>query len=161
MTIRKELFAGAVALTFIAGGAAYAADPLTTQHGAQSSPSTMSRETTGQATSSASQLSLTQQQKQQIFQAAQNLPKQNVQQSALTPGSKVPDKVNLSPMPQQAKQNIQNSALQNAQVAKLQNGDVIVADSNKVVQAVITQKDANSTTGAAPMNSTSSPSQSK
>lgn len=149
MMIRKELLAGVLALT-LAGGAAYAAGPMTqsqTSSGSQMAPhsSSMSPSTTGQSTSSSSQLSLTSQQKQQIFQATQNLPKQSADASSLTPGSKVPTGVNLSPMPQQAQEG--NSALQSAQVAKLQNGDVIVADSSKMVQAVITPADANSTTG--------------
>jgi Spy/CpxP family protein refolding chaperone len=148
MNIRKDLLVGALALTCATG----AAQANSTHKSTSTQPqSTLSRQTTGQNTSSTSQLNLTPQQKQQIFNAAQSLPQQNAQ-SALSPGSKVPSNLTLSPLPQQAKQNL-GSTLQNSQIAKLQNGEVIVVNpSNKTVQAVITAQDANSTTGEGSAN---------
>ena len=141
--IRKGLLASAMALT-LAAGAAYAADSSTMMRSTQS-PSGLIQ-TTGQSTSSASQLSLTQQQKKDLFQAVSSMPQQNAAGS-LTPGSKVPASVKLSAIPSSAKQKL-GSALQGSEIAKLQNGDVIVANpSDKTVQAVITPEDANSTTG--------------
>ncbi len=146
MNIRKDLLVGALALTCVAGAA-----QANSMH---KSTSIQSRQTTGQSMSSTSQLTLTPQQKQQIFNTAQSLPQQNAQSASLSlsPGSKVPSDVTLSPLPQQAKQNL-GSALQNSQIAKLQNGEVIVVNpSNKTVQAVITAQDANSTTGQGAAN---------
>ena len=152
MMIRKGLLAGAMALT-LAGGAAYANS--STMPNSQSS--NLSHQTTGQSTSSASQLNLTQQQKKDLFQAASSMPQQNASGS-LTPGSKVPDSVKLSAVPSSAKQKL-GSTLQNAEIARLQNGDVIVANpSDKTVQAVITPQDANATTGQG--SSSTSPSSS-
>ncbi len=150
MNIRKDLLVGALALTCVAGAAQANSMHKSTSTQPQG---TLSRQTTGQGMSSTSQLNLTPQQKQQIFDAAQNLPpQQNAQSASLSPGSKVPSNVSLSPLPQQAKQNL-GSALQNSQIAKLQNGEVIVANpSNKTVQAVITAQDANSTTGEGSAN---------
>jgi hypothetical protein len=94
-------------------------------------------------------VSLTPQQKQAIFNAAQSLPQENAQSASLSTGSKVPSTMTLHPLPQQAKQNV-GTNLQNSEIAKLQNGDVIVVNpSDKTVQAVITQQDASSTTGSA------------
>ncbi len=152
MTIRKDLLLGVIAVTCLTGAAQANSMNKSTSSQPQSS---FSRQTTGQSTSSASQVSLTAQQKQDIFNAAQSLPQQNAQSSSLSPGSKVPNNVTLSPLPQQAKQNL-GSTLQNSQIAKLQNGDVIVANpGDKTVQAVITSQDASSTTGAAGASSTS------
>ncbi len=149
MRIHKQLLVGAVALTCLAGAAQANSMHKSTAHRHHA----VSRETTGQSTSSASQVSLTSEQKQQIFNAAQSLPQQNAQSSSLAPGSKVPSNVTLSPLPQEAKQNV-GSALQNSEMAKLQNGDVILANPrNKTVQAVITAQDANSTTGQGTTNS--------
>lgn len=143
MMIRKGLLAGVMALSLGAGGA-YAAGS-STMPSAQS-PSSLSHQTTGQSTSSASQLNLTQQQKQDLFHAASSMPQQNASGS-LTPGSKVPYKIKLSAIPASAKHKL-GSSLRNSEIAKLQNGDVIVANPrNKTVQAVITPQDANSTTG--------------
>jgi Spy/CpxP family protein refolding chaperone len=146
MNIRKDLVVGAIALTCVAGAA-----QANSMHKSTSSQpqSTLSRQTT------ATQLTLTAQQKQQIFNAAQSLPQQNAQRASLSAGSKVPSNVTLSPLPQQAKQNA-GSALQNSEIAKLQSGEVIVVNpSSKTVQAVITPQDANSTTGAGAANSMS------
>jgi hypothetical protein len=159
MMIRKGLLAGAMALT-LAGGAAYAANSSTMSN--TQSPS-LSHQTTGQSTSSASQLNLTQQQKKDLFQAGQSMPQQNASGS-LTPGSKVPSSVKLSAVPSSAKQKL-GTALQNSEIAHLQNGDVIVANpSDKTVQAVITPQEANATTGQATPSSSpmsKSPSTSK
>ena len=145
MHIRKDMLACAIALTFTAGAAQAASQSNTQtqplmQHSAQ-------RATTGQATTSAAQLNLTAQQKQQLFQAAQSLPKQNVSAASLAAGSKLPSGLKLSAVPSGAKPAL-GSAGQSFEIAKLQNGDVIVADpKSKMVQAVITPADANSTTG--------------
>jgi hypothetical protein len=142
MMIRKGLLASAMALT-LAAGAAYAADSSAMR--STQSPSGLNQ-TTGQSTSSASQLSLTQQQKKDLFQAASSMSQQNAA-GPLTPGSKVPVSVKLSAIPSSARQKL-GSALQGSEIAKLQNGDVIVANPrDKTVQAVITPEDANSTTG--------------
>jgi hypothetical protein len=153
MRIRKDLLIGAVALTCLAG----AAQANSMNKSTSSQP--LSRQTTGQSTSSSSQVSLTTQQKQQIFNAAQSLPQENAQAASLSPGSKVPSNITLHPLPQQAKQNV-GSTMQNSEIAKLQNGDVIVVNpSNKTVQAVITPQDANSTTGSSSgMSNTPAPS---
>lgn len=149
MHIRKEMLACAIALTFTAGAAQAAsqhnhAKPLM-QHSRQ-------RATTGQATSSPAQLTLTAQQKQQLFQAAQSLPQQNMNAASLAAGSKLPNGVKLSAIPSNAKKQI-GSAVSNSEIAKLQNGDVIVANPrSKMVQAVITPADANSTTGQGAAN---------
>jgi len=142
MMIRKGLLASAMALTF-AAGAAYAADSSTMR--STQSPSSLNQ-TTGLSTNSASQLSLTQQQKKDLFLAASGMPLQNAAGS-LTPGSKLPYSIRLSAIPSSARQKL-DSALQGSEIAKLQNGDVIVANpTDNVVQAVITPEDANSTTG--------------
>ncbi len=152
MNIGKTLLVGALAVTCVAGAAQANSMHKSTSTQPQGA---LSRQTTGQSMSSTSQLTLTPQQKQQIFNAAQSLPQQNAQSSSLSPGSKVPSNVTLSPLPQQAKQNV-GSALQNSEIAKLQSGEVIVANpSNKTVQAVITAQDANSTTGEGGANSMS------
>lgn len=152
MTIRKGLLAGAMTLTFIAGGAAYAADTAMPRAQPQGN---LTRQTTGQSTSSASQLNLTQDQKKDLFQAAQSMPQQNAQGS-LTPGSKAPANIKLSAVPQSAKQKL-GSAIQNAEIAKLQNGDVIVVNpSDKTVQAVISPEDVNATTGQGSLSNPSS-----
>jgi len=144
MHIRKDLLACAMALTFAAGGTAMAAGqakPLMQQHA-----------TTGQAASAEAQLNLTAQQKQKLFQAAQSLPKQNVNAASLAAGSPLPVDVKLSAIPGSAKSGL-GSAAQNLQFAKLQNGDVIVANpKSKTVQAVITPADASSTTGQGAAN---------
>jgi hypothetical protein len=151
MMIRKGLLAGAMALT-LAGGAAYANSSTM-----PSTQSNLSHQTTGQSTSSASQINLTQQQKKELFQAASRMPQQNAS-GPLEPGSKVPSSVKLSAVPSSAKQEL-GSALQNSEIARLQNGDVIVANpSDKTVQAVITPQDANATTGQG--SSSTSPSSS-
>ncbi len=149
MHIRKDMLACAIALTFTAGAAQAAsqhhqAQPLM-QHSAQ-------RATTGQATSSATQLNLTAQQKHQLFQAAQSLPQQNVNAASLAAGSKLPNGIKLSAVPSSAK-NALGSSGKNFEMAKLQNGDVIVANpKSKMVEAVITPADANSTTGQGAAN---------
>ncbi len=152
MIIRKGLRAGAMALT-LAGGAAYANS--STMPSTQST--NLSHQTTGQSTSSASQINLTQQQKKDLFQAASSMPQQNAS-ALVTPGSKVPSSVKLSAVPSSAKQKL-GSALQNSEIARLQNGDVIVGNpSDKTVQAVITPQEANATTGqgsSSPMRSPS------
>ena len=141
MMIHKGLLASAMALTF-AAGAAYAADSSTMR--STQSPSSLSQ-TTGQSTTD-TQLSLTQQQKKDLFLAASGMPLQNAAGS-LTPGSKLPYSIRLSAIPSSARQKL-DSALQGSEIAKLQNGDVIVANpSDNAVQAVITPEDANSTTG--------------
>jgi hypothetical protein len=151
MMIRKGLLAGAMALT-LAGGAAYANSSTM-----PSRQSNLSHRTTGQSTSSASQINLTQQQKKDLFQAASSMPQQNASGS-LTPGSKVPSSVKLSAVPSSAKQEL-GSALQNSEIARLQNGDVIVVNpSDKTVQAVITPQEANATTGQGSSSPMSSPS---
>ncbi len=144
MHIRKDMLACAIALTLGVGGTATAASqakPLMQQHA-----------TTGQSTSSAAELNLTGQQKQQLFKAAQTLPKQNVNGASLAAGSPLPLDVTLSAIPGNAKSSL-SSAAQNSQIAKLQNGDVIVANpKSKMVQAVITPADANATTGQGAAN---------
>jgi hypothetical protein len=147
MEIRKDLLiGGAVALTCLAGAAQ--ANSMHKSTSSERQP-TVSHETTGQSTSSASQVSLTPQQKQAIFNAAQSLPEESGQSASLSTGSKVPSTIRLHPLPQQAKQNV-GTSLQNSEIAKLQNGDVIVVNpSDKTVQTVITQQDASSTTGSA------------
>lgn len=135
--IRTGLLASTLALT-LAAGAAYAADSSTMQS-PQSPPSSLSQTT-------ASEISLTQRQKEVLFQAASSMPQENAVGS-LTPGSKVPYDVKLSPIPSSARQKL-DSALQGSEIAKLPNGDVIVANPiDKIVQAVITPEEANSTTG--------------
>jgi hypothetical protein len=150
MHIRKDMLACAIALTFAAGGTALAAP----QHSA-SQPlmhQSQQRATTGQATSSAAQLNLTAQQKQQLFQAAQRLPQQNAGSTLPAVGSPVPSNVKLSAIPSSAKSKL-GGAAKNSEIAKLQNGDVIVANpKTKMVQAVITPADANSTTGQGAAN---------
>ena len=139
--IHKGLLASAVALT-LAAGVAHAADSGTMR--STQSPSSLSQ-TTGQSTTD-TQLSLTQQQKKDLFLAASGMPLQNAAGS-LTPGSKLPYSIRLSAIPSSARQKL-DSALQGSEIAKLQNGDVIVANpTDNVVQAVITPEDANSTTG--------------
>src|SRR3974390_3348748 len=83
MMIRRGLLASALVMT-LAAGAAYAADSSTMR--STQAPSSLSQ-TTGQSTSSASQISLTQQQKKDLFQAASNMPQQN-EAGSLMPGSK-------------------------------------------------------------------------
>jgi hypothetical protein len=148
MHMHKSMLACAVALTFAAGGTAMAAS-----HAKPSMPSMpQSRATTGQAASSETQLNLTAQQKQKLFQAAQRLPKQNVNAASLAAGSPLPVDVKLSAIPASAKSSL-GSAAQKSQFAKLQNGDVIVANpKSKTVQAVITAADASSTTGQGAAN---------
>ena len=139
--IHKGLLASAMALA-LGSGAAYAADSSTMR--STQSPSSLSQ-TTGQSTTD-TQLSLTQQQKKDLFLAASGMPLQNAAGS-LTPGSKLPYSIRLSAIPSSARQKL-DSALQGSEIAKLQNGDVIVANpTDNVVQAVITPEDANSTTG--------------
>ncbi len=157
MQIRKGMLACAIALTFTAG-AAQAASQYSTQtqsHNTQAQPlmkHSAQRATTGQAMSSAAQLNLTAQQKQQLFQAARSLPQQNANASSLAAGSKLPSGVKLSAIPSSAKKQL-GSAMANSEIAKLQNGDVIVANpKSKMVQAVITPADANSTTGQGAAN---------
>ena len=141
MMIHKGLLASAMALA-LGSGAAYAADSSTMR--STQSPSSLSQ-TTGQSTTD-TQLSLTQQQKKDLFLAASGMPLQNAAGS-LTPGSKLPYSIRLSAIPSSARQKL-DSALQGSEIAKLQNGDVIVANpTDNVVQAVITPEDANSTTG--------------
>ena len=138
MMIHKGLLASAMALA-LGSGAAYAADSSTMR-------STQSPSSFSQTTSSASQISLTQQQKKDLLLAASGMPLQNAAGS-LTPGSKLPYSIRLSAIPSSARQKL-DSALQGSEIAKLQNGDVIVANpTDNVVQAVITPEDANSTTG--------------
>ena len=139
--IHKGLLASAMALA-LGSGAAYAADSSTMR--STQSPSSLSQ-TTGQSTTD-TQLSLTQQQKKDLFLAASGMPLQNAAGS-LTPGSKLPYSIRLSAIPSSARQKL-DSALQGSEIAKLENGDVIVANpTDNVVQAVITPEDANSTTG--------------
>ena len=139
--IHKGLLASAMALA-LGSGAAYAADSSTMR--STQSPSSLSQ-TTGQSTTD-TQLSLTQQQKKDLFLAASGMPLQNAAGS-LTPGSKLPYSIRLSAIPSSARQKL-DSALQGSEIAKLQNGDVIVANpTDNVVQAVITPEDANSSTG--------------
>ena len=141
MMIHKGLLASAMALA-LGSGAAYAADSSTMR--STQSPSSLSQ-TTGQSTTD-TQLSLTQQQKKDLFLAASGMPLQNAAGS-LTPGSKLPYSIRLSAIPSSARQKL-DSALQGSEIAKLENGDVIVANpTDNVVQAVITPEDANSTTG--------------
>ena len=141
MMIHKGLLASAMALA-LGSGAAYAADSSTMR--STQSPSSLSQ-STGQSTTD-TQLSLTQQQKKDLFLAASGMPLQNAAGS-LTPGSKLPYSIRLSAIPSSARQKL-DSALQGSEIAKLQNGDVIVANpTDNVVQAVITPEDANSTTG--------------
>jgi hypothetical protein len=145
MHMHKSMLACALALTFAAGGTAIAANQAK-----RSMP--QSRATTGQAASSEAQLNLTAQQKQKLFQAAQSLPKQNLNAVSLAPGSPLPVDVKLSAIPASAKSSL-GSAGQKSQFAKLQNGDVIVVNpKSKTVQAVITPADASSTTGQGAAN---------
>jgi hypothetical protein len=163
MHIRKDMLACAIALTFATGGTAVAAQQY--GHAQPLMQHSQQRATTGQATSSAVQLSLTAQQKQQLFQAAQSLPAQNFGNGAMpAAGSKLPSGIKLSAIPSSAKQKL-GSAVQSSEMAKLQNGDVILANpKSKMVQAVITPADANSTTGQGAANgltTTPNPSSSK
>ena len=155
MRMRKDLLIGVMALTCFAGAAQ--ANSMHKSTSSERQTGVSSHETTGQSTSSSTQINLTPQQKQQIFNAAQSLPQEQGQSASLSTGSKVPSNMTLHPLPQQAKQTL-GTTLQNAEIAKLQNGDVIVVNpSDKTVQAVITAQDASSTTGSAgSMNSPSS-----
>ena len=164
--MKTQLLAGAVAAAFALGGLVQAAPMNGNMNSNNSSNVSSQANTAGNAkvnTQAPNQspfdyslINLSSQQQKALYQAASSFKTQNVPQKTpghpVIAGAKLPSSISLKPIPQNVKQKfngVNAKKVKNFKLAKVQNGDVLVVNpKDRMVEAVITQKEANGQTSS-------------